>query len=169
MTGLFWLIFGIVFALVMVAVGVGLVFVEKGQKSKMFRRLAKPRPDRQRSNAPRVPVLAEIGGPNKRSPWERIAGIEFLTRQLAAADLEWNARGLALAMAALAVTGAVVGSGWRVLIYTHVSSIGLAAILGSLPYLYVVRKKNARRSGHVVDGSRIPHGYQSANEPCSQV
>src|SRR5258708_24229524 len=144
MTGLFWVVFGSVFGLVMVGVGVGLAFVEKGRKSKMFSRLAKPRPAQQQDTGPRVPVLSEIGGPNKRSPWERIAGIEFLSRQLAAADLEWNARGLALTMAALAVAGAVVGSGWRVLIYPLISSAGLAAILALLPYLYVVRKKNSR-------------------------
>src|SRR5258708_2050084 len=144
MTTPFWLIFGIIFALVMLAVGMGLAFVEKGRKSKMFRRLAKPRPAQQLSNGPRVPVLTEIAGQNKRSQWGRIPGVEFLARQLAAADLEWNARGLAGAMAALAVAGALVGSGWHVLIYPLVSSIGLAAILALLPYLYVVRKKNAR-------------------------
>ena len=144
MPSLYWLIFGIIFALVMLAVGVALAFIETKQKSGLFRRLGKSRVTRVAANVPSIPVLIETTPQRKQSEWRRLTGIAFLARQLGAADLEWNPDIMAVAMIALATAGALVGMYWRVLIYAWASSVGLAAVLALLPYLYVVRKKNAR-------------------------
>ncbi len=137
-------LFFCVLAVALVAIAVGLNFMEaqrRKQVRQMLRTVEGKPADQQLST-----ILNESGENEdplalaiSRSPWAQ--GVEETLRQ---SGLNWSPKHLL----ALTVAGALVGFilGWRfhILAYSWLSLLALGAAGGSVPYLFVRQKRSAR-------------------------
>ncbi len=135
--------FLVIFALVLIAVSVGWSFLEAQRKKKVVGMLQTVTGE---TIVSETTVLKEAGG--EEDPLTQLVARFNLTQKLQAriqqAGLDWSVGKFLLMTAAGMVIGALVGLRFKILIFQWSSSIGLALILGFLPYVYVMRKRTAR-------------------------
>ncbi len=135
--------FLVIFALVLIAVSVGWSFLEAQRKKKVVGMLQTVTGE---TIVSETTVLKEAGG--EEDPLTQLVARFNLTQKLQAriqqAGLDWSVGKFLLLTAAGMVIGALVGLRFKILIFQWSSSIGLALILGFLPYVYVMRKRTAR-------------------------
>ncbi len=135
--------FLVIFALVLIAVSVGWSFLEAQRKKKVVGMLQTVTGE---TIVSETTVLKEAGG--EEDPLTQLVARFNLTQKLQAriqqAGLDWSVGKFLLMTAAGIVIGALVGLRFKILIFQWSSSIGLALILGFLPYVYVMRKRTAR-------------------------
>ena len=143
LTGLYWMIFGIVVAVSLAAAGAGYFFVEGRHKSEALRRLGRLSTS---NSAPsrRPSAVLDDAQRKRRAALARIPGMTFLGRRIAGAGLDWDPRVLTGFVSLLAVAGACLGTVWNVFVYPWLSIAGLAAAVGGLPYGYVMRQYKKR-------------------------
>lgn len=135
--------FLVIFALVLIAVSVGWSFLEAQRKKKVVGMLQTVTGE---TIVSETTVLKEAG--EQEDPLTQLVARFNLTQKLQAriqqAGLDWSVGKFLLLTAAGMVIGAIVGLRFKILIFQWSSSIGLALILGVLPYLYVMRKRTVR-------------------------
>lgn len=143
-----WLVivFLVMFAIVVVAVSVGLRYLEIQQKKKVAGAIAVVKEEQVMSRD--ESVLRTMDGDD---PWGRAAGffghfdlykkIEVATEQAA---LGWKPAPVVAAMVGLAVLGAFIGSVFPVFVFTWTSMLFLSIGLGGLPWFYLNFKRNSR-------------------------
>lgn len=135
--------FLVIFALVLIAVSVGWSFLEAQRKKKVVGMLQTVTGE---TIVSETTVLKEAG--EQEDPLTQLVARFNLTQKLQAriqqAGLDWSVGKFLLLTAAGMVIGAIVGLRFKILIFQWSSSIGLALILGVMPYLYVMRKRTVR-------------------------
>jgi tight adherence protein B len=145
MPALFWVVFGSVFAIVLIGTMAAMSYSGKSQKRAMMQRLGNGKTAQKRTEAAAAAVLYDAAGPaTKTPPLQRIPGVGLIGRQIAAAGLEWKPEIVVLSIAGLAFLGMVLGSRIPVLIFPELSAAVLAIVLGALPYVYIARKRDKR-------------------------
>jgi tight adherence protein B len=139
-----WLLvaFFFLFAVVLVAVALGLKFIEdlrKRQVTGMIKTV---------SGEPEIPattILVEPGnGPTLASLLEKSPVTRILQASIQQAGLEWKASQLLVAMVGLGVTAAFIGLLWNFLENRTLSALVLGLLFASMPYFYVRSKRKAR-------------------------
>ena len=135
--------FGI-FAIILIAFSVGWSAVEAQRKKKVVGMLETVAG---KTGEVQTTVLKDAGGEQQGTLDRLVAGLDFsskLQAQLQQAGLDWSASKLLLVTGVAATIGAVLGLRLKVLIVPSLSSAALALVLGSLPYLWVLRKRSKR-------------------------
>jgi tight adherence protein B len=131
------------FVITMIAVAVGLRFMESKQKEQVNRVLRTVAPltaeVRVRPVAGYAPSLE-----GAQTGLLKFPAIRTMQEWIYTAGLTWKVEGLLGLMAILAVGGAILGWRWHVLIYPDLSSAAMALIMGSLPVLFVKAKRKKR-------------------------
>ena len=139
-------VFLIMFAIVAVAVGVGLRFVEIQQKKKVAGAIAIVKEEREAVKREKI-----LRGMDVNDPWRTPAGVlakfdfyKSVEEKVEQSALGWNPAAVVVAMLLMAAAGALLGTIFPVLVFTWASVLGLALALGALPLLYVKFKANSR-------------------------
>lgn len=137
-------IFLAVFGAMLIAFGLGLRLLEGESRKKRAGVLAGPDDI---AAMPESPVLVEY----TRGAENRISSIldrwnipEKLQTRIQQAGMTWTWMGLLGAMAGCGIAGALIALKLRVLFSAPLSAVALAFLFGSLPYLYVGRKRRQR-------------------------
>ncbi len=134
-----------VFALVMVAVSVAWNFLESQRKKKVVGMLETVAGDKVVTE---TTVLKDASGEAQQDVLSRLAGNLDITAKLQAqiqqAGLDWTIGKLVAIMAVAGLVGAVVGFRFNPLIIPAVSIIAMLILFGSLPYLFILRKRGKR-------------------------
>jgi tight adherence protein B len=146
MPALFWAIFGFVLGIVLVAAVAVQSYTARSQKRTIMQRLSAGESAPRKTQASGSgSVLYEQGRPAaKKTLVQWIPGVDFIGTQITAAGLDWSPSIAVLSMASLAIVGMIIGSNVRVLLFPEASAAALALVLGSLPYLYIARKRKGR-------------------------
>lgn len=143
-----WLIviFLVMFAVVVVAVSVGLRYVEIQQKKKVAGVVAIVNQQHEAVRSANVLRDASID-----DPWDRPAVVfsklnfyQKVEEAISQAALSWHPAAVISAMLVLGMAGALIGLKLRVLVFSWASSLGLGLALGFFPWFYLNLKRNAR-------------------------
>ena len=139
-------VFLIMFAIVAVAVGVGLRFVEIQQKKKVAGAIAIVKEEREAVKREKI-----LRGMDVNDPWRTPAGVlakfdfyKSVEEKVEQSALGWNPAAVVVAMLLMAAAGALLGTIFPLLVFTWASVLGLALAVGALPLLYVKFKANSR-------------------------
>jgi tight adherence protein B len=135
--------FLVIFALVLIAVSVGWSFLEAQRKKKVVGMLQTVAGEAIVTETTILKDAGEEGDPLT----QLVARFNFtqkLQAQIQQAGLDWSVGKLLLISAVGVIVGAVLGLRFKILIFEWSSSIGLALILGAVPFLYVMRKRASR-------------------------
>lgn len=139
-----WLVlFVVMFALVLLAVSLGLRLLE-AERKKRVAGILQTVAGRIYSEEARILVRQAVGASKLEAAvarWPVTGKLEKFIRQ---AGLNWNPVQVLLASALLALAGALAGTQVRVLMLPWLSSAGLALALGGLP-LFLISRRRARR------------------------
>lgn len=140
------LVFLVMFAVVVVAVSVGLRYLEIQQKKKVAGAIAIVKEEQVMSRD--ESVLRTLDG---EDPWDKAAGVlgdfdlyKKIEEAVEQAALGWKPAPMLAAMAGLAVLGALLGSVFPVFVFTWTSMLFLAIGFGGLPWFYLNFKRNSR-------------------------
>ncbi len=137
------LVFLVIFALVLVAVGLGFSFVESRRKQHV-RGMLQGVVEEQESLI--ASVLMKPAAPDDAiakllARFNFTRGFELRLEQ---AGLDWTVGRLFVSMAMTGLIGLLVGLKLRVLFLPSLSSAALACVFAILPYMYVLRKRGKR-------------------------
>ncbi len=143
MTALFITVFLVIFALVLLAVGLGFIVIESRRKKKVTGMLQSVVAEEDLSIASVLMKPAVPDDPIARL-LARFNFTKILTIRLAQAGLEWTVGGLLTAMSIAGLVGLLIGLKVRILILPSLSAIVLACIFGMLPYFFVLHKRRKR-------------------------
>jgi len=135
--------FGI-FAIVLIAVSVGWSALEARRQKKVVGMLQTVAG---KSAVVETTVLKEAGGGRPDLLTRLVSGLNLSTKlqtKIQQAGLDWSVGTLILAMGVAATIGGLLGLRFKILIVPALSCAAAALILGSVPYLYVVRKRAKR-------------------------
>lgn len=136
--------FLVIFALVLIAVSVGWGFLEAQRKKKVVGMLQTVAGE---TVVTETTILKE-SGEGEEDPLTRFIGkfniAEKIQSNIQQAGLDWSINRLLILTGVAVIAGALIGLRFRVLMFQTASSIGLAVLLGAMPYLYVLRKKKKR-------------------------
>ncbi|MFB3778295.1 MAG: type II secretion system F family protein [Bryobacteraceae bacterium] len=135
--------FGI-FAVVLIAVSLGLTAVEAQRKKKVVGMLETVAG---KTATVETTILKDAHGIREDVLTRLAAALNLnvkLQAQIQQAGLDWTVGKLLLAMGVGAVVGALLGLRVKVLIMPFLSSAALALVCGSLPYLWVLQKRSKR-------------------------
>ena len=136
------LVFAGLFAIVLVAIAFGLKFIEdarKRQVSGMIRTVSGEAVAESYTS-----VLRPLEEDSLSQTFRELPFAGKWERTLKQAGLTWSVQHLVMLMVAGAVIGLLLGGFVRILGNPFVSRIGLALLLGTLPYLHVLRKRTKR-------------------------
>jgi len=137
------LLFGIVLALTLLAVGVALRFLESSDKKKLEEIL-----QRTVGGVAAAKVTAIFMNDSKGDLWKRIVAASNLMKQLEVklqqADLNWSAARMLATMAASGVVGVLLATRVSGLVTFTIAALVLGAVFALLPLLYVLQKRNRR-------------------------
>lgn len=136
----FIVVFLVLFAIILVVVGLGLRYFEAERKKKVSQILSAT------SDQPVQPEANLLTG-DKSAPLLALSELPLmkgLAVKIQQAGLTWSPLGLLAAMAVGAVVGFFVGSFVRVSVLREAAAIGFALLFGSLPYLYMMRIRRKR-------------------------
>ena len=134
--------FLLLFALTTLVISLGFKFLETQRRKKVTEMLEVATG---RAAMPETKVLIDSAPPAGFS--RLLAGLNLgrrLEAQIQQAGLNWKLSALLAQMALAAALGAFIGVMTRLLISPWTSALALGALLGLLPYLYVVRKRRRR-------------------------
>ncbi|MCS7314508.1 MAG: type II secretion system F family protein [Bryobacterales bacterium] len=140
---LWLLLFVVMFALVLLAVSLGLRLLEAERKKRVAGMLQTVA-GRIYAEEARILVREATGLSKLESAlarWPVTANLDKFIRQ---AGLDWNPVQVVIVSALLAAVGALAGTQLRILMLPWLSSLGLALVLGGLP-LFVISRRRARR------------------------
>jgi tight adherence protein B len=133
-----------VFAVILITVSVGWSALEARRKKKVVGMLETVAG---RTESSETTVLKDAVG-NRIDLLTRLATSLNLSTKLQTriqqAGLDWSVGALLLAMAVGAIIGAVLGLRVKVLLLPALSSAALAVVGGSVPYLWILHKRNKR-------------------------
>lgn len=133
-----------IFALVLIAVSVGWSFVEAQRKKKVVGMLQTVAGETVVTET----TILKDGRDGDGDPLGRFINKFNVTRKLQAliqqAGLDWTVNRLLILTCVGIVAGALLGLKFKILLFPLASSAGLALLFGSLPYIYVVRKRTKR-------------------------
>ncbi|MBI2685863.1 MAG: type II secretion system F family protein [Acidobacteria bacterium] len=139
-------IFLVMFAIVTVAVSVGLRFLEVQQKKRVAGAVAVVKEELVSTQT--ESVLRAMGQDN---PWDAPAGVlahfdvfKTIEEKVEQSALGWNAAAVVVAMATLGVLGVLLGYVFPVLVFRWASMIGLGLGLGWLPWFWILFKRSQR-------------------------
>src|ERR1039457_3243605 len=136
--------FMVVFALVLLAVSVGLKFFDARRKSQVAEMLQTA------SGEPVIVVTNLLKDIDFEKPtgFKRVlASFQFskhAQQQIQQAGLSWSSARLITAMGLAMIPGLGLGVWWRILLNGPTSAVVFALITGSIPYLIVRHKRKAR-------------------------
>jgi len=138
--------FVVIFALTMLAVSVGMKFLEGRRKKKVVDMLHTASGE---ADVSVTSLLKEIDS-DKPAGWSRLVGsLRFsrhATEQIQQAGLNWSASRLIAAMGLAMIPGFGIGSVIPFLFNGPTTAITLALLFGLAPYLFVRRKRRQRLS-----------------------
>jgi tight adherence protein B len=137
-------LFLVIFGIILLAISVGLRFVEGQKKDQLEGMLKSLEVEVRRSE---VKVLKERNASPLDSGRALFANMGFyshLENLLRSGASSWHPVGVIIAMLALAGVGALAGYNVRVLVFKELSAAALALALGFLPYFIVKRKSTSR-------------------------
>lgn len=144
MPSILFLLFLVILAIVLVACALAFAFLEKQRKkqvSGLLRTVSAEDVDE-----PRVSILSEQ--PGQRGPvaatLERLRLGQGLQTNISQAGLDWDANQVVVVMLVLSVVGFMLGFKFHILLLPVLSNLGLALVLGALPYLYIRFKRKRR-------------------------
>lgn len=139
-------VFLVMFAVVVMAVSVGLRYLEVQQKKRVAGAIAIVK--EQQAQQQRDSVLRSI---EDDDPWAKPASFlgnfdiyRNVSEAIDQAALGWNPVAAILAMAGLGAAGVLLGSVVPVLVFPWASMLGLGLAFGFLPWLYINFKRNKR-------------------------
>ncbi len=137
------LLFGVVLALTLLAVGLALRFLESSDKKKVEEIL-----QRTVGGVAAAKVTAIFMNDSKGDVWKRfVAGsnlIKQLEIKLQQADLNWSAGRMLGTMAACGAAGVLLATRFSGLVTFAVAALVLGAVFALLPLLFVLQKRNRR-------------------------
>lgn len=135
-------IFLFLFAVVLAMIGVGFKVVESQRKKRVAEMLHSPSADITFYD---TNLLNEPGERDDLlGALSELPVVKRLDRQIRQAGLEWSAIAAIAAMAIGALVGAFLGLRVPVPIFREFAMVALACLFGSLPYLYIRRKRSKR-------------------------
>ncbi len=144
MPPLFWLVFGILFAVVLAGTFLSVSYTETSEKRTLIQRIGSAGKPQQKARPSRVILEHDREAAAADSFLQRLPFVRLLARQIAAAGLDWQPGPVLLSMLGLALVGAFAGMRLRLLIFPALSAAGLGLFLASLPYQIIVRKRAKR-------------------------
>jgi tight adherence protein B len=136
--------FGVLFALVLLAVSVGLKFFDARRKKQVAEMLHTA------SGEPVVVVtnlLKEVEEEKPHGFKRALASLQFsrhAQQQIQQAGLSWSSARLITAMALAMIPGLGLGAVWKIILNGPTSAVIFALVTGSIPYLIVRHKRKAR-------------------------
>jgi len=136
--------FIVVFALILMAVSVGLKFFDARRKSQMVNMLQTAAGE---SVVAITSLLKEIEPENPGGLKQLVSSLHFARHaqvQIMQAGLTWSSTRLVSIMGILAIAGFVVGFVLPAPVGGFIVSVVLAVLLGAAPYLYIRRKRKKR-------------------------
>ena len=136
--------FIVVFALILMAVSVGLKFFDARRKSQMVNMLQTAAGE---AVVTITNLLKEIEPENPGGLKQLVSSLHFARHakvQIMQAGLTWSPTRLIMIMAGLALAGCVAGFFLPAFLGGILASIALAIVLGVIPYLYVRRTRKKR-------------------------
>ncbi|MDQ2898866.1 MAG: type II secretion system F family protein [Acidobacteriota bacterium] len=143
MPGLLVIVFLVIFALVLVAVGLGFSYLESSRKKRVRGMLQGVVEQEEVAS-----TFALMKPPAAEDPIAKLLErFDFTKRvriRLEQAGLEWTVGRLFLTMGITAAIGLAIGLKVRVLVLPSLSAVALAILFGTLPYFYVSRKRRQR-------------------------
>ncbi|MGI8988721.1 MAG: type II secretion system F family protein [Bryobacteraceae bacterium] len=143
MPGMLILVFLVIFALVLVAVGFGLGYLESLRKKRvrgMLQGVEAP----EEVSSPYVLMKAPAADDVIAKLLGRFNFTKRVRIRLEQAGLEWTVGRLALTMGIAMAIGLAIGLRIRVLVLPSLSAVALATLFGMAPYFYVLRKRRQR-------------------------
>lgn len=146
MSVLLLLVFFVIFAVVLVAVGMGFSYFE-GKRKQHVRGMLQGVVEEQESLIASVlmkPAAPDDAMAKLLAHFNFTRGFELRLEQ---AGLEWTVGRLFISMAMFGLVGLLVGLKVRVLFLPSLSSAALASVFAILPYMYVLRKRTKRLAG----------------------
>jgi tight adherence protein B len=136
--------FIILFALVLLAVSVGLKFFDARRKKQVVDMLQTAAGE----NVPGITTLLKEIEPDKPTGIKALLrSVEFTRHaqeQLQQAGMTWSSTRLLTLMALMTIPGFALGILWPVILTGPVTGVVLAAIFGAMPYLFVRHKRKVR-------------------------
>jgi tight adherence protein B len=137
------LLFIVMLGLVMLAISLGLRLLEAERKKRVgaILRAVQTSPYWREQTATVVRAQPRIAVPQRLAQSQHFRRLELWIRQ---AGLDWEPGQVLLWALLLAVAGALLGTKLRILMFTLPSVVGMAALMGSLPFLYLWRKRATR-------------------------
>lgn len=137
------IIFLVLFAVILVAISLGYRFLETQRKKQVAGML-----DVAAGNVTEPGETSILVDRTTENPFDTVlkkaAFTARLGRMIQQAGLQWTVSRLLISMGVGAVVGAVIGITFRPVGFLILSIIGMALLLGSLPYLYLRFKRNQR-------------------------
>jgi tight adherence protein B len=135
-------VFLFLFAVVLAMIGVGFKVIESQRKKKVAEMLHNPSADITFYD---TNLLNEPGERDDLlGALSELPVVKSLDRQIRQAGLEWSAIAAIAAMAIGALVGAFLGLRVPVPIFREFAMVALGCLFGSLPYLYIRRKRSKR-------------------------
>lgn len=143
MTAVIIVSFLIIFAFVLMAIGVGAKFVEAQRKKSVTQMLHTV--EGKTAEVRQVRILTERGQQGEFEQWLKNLDLSRgLATRIQQAGLDWNPAGLMFMMAAGAVIGFLLGSRIPVVVFTWTSELALALLFGFAPYIYLAQQRKKR-------------------------
>ncbi|MGB9604258.1 MAG: type II secretion system F family protein [Bryobacteraceae bacterium] len=137
------LLFIVMFALVLLAVSLGLRLLEAERKKRVASMLQTVA-GRIYPAETRILLREAVGVSRLESALARWPAIGKLERWIRQAGMEWNPVQAMLMAAVLAIVGAIAGTQVKVLLLPGLSSVALALAFGGFPF-FVISRRRARR------------------------
>jgi tight adherence protein B len=133
-------LFLVLFALVLLVVGLGLRVLEAERKRRVTQalRTASGEPD---FREPSVLIEEAEAGARRIS---ELPIVHFLEARIQQAGLNWTVKGLVIATVIFAAIGGLLGSRVQVPVFREFATLGFALLGGCLPYLYLSFKRRKR-------------------------
>lgn len=143
--GLVILAFFVIFAVALLAVSMGMKYLEAQRTQQMEKILRTV--DGEEVVIGTEEVIAQ-GASSREGPLdELLKQFGFFNRldaSIQQSGLEWSLTRFLAMTVLLVVAGALIGTKVRILLLWQLSSAAMACILGCLPYLYIMRKRSTR-------------------------
>lgn len=139
------LAFFVIFAVALLAVSMGMKYLE-GQRTKQMEKILRT-VDGEEVVIGTEEVIGD-GGSNRDGPLDDLLKqFNFMSRldaSIQQSGLDWSLTRFLVMTVILVVGGALLGTQVRILLMWHLSAVAMACILGCLPYLYIMRKRSVR-------------------------
>src|SRR5206468_1543538 len=138
------LLFLVLLAIVLIACALAFAFVEKQRKKQVTGVLRAV--SGEDADEPKVTLLSEqaVQKTGLATALEHFQVEQKLQTNISQAGLTWDSKQLLVAMLVLGGLGFLLAFKFNILLVSGLSNVALALILGSLPYIYVRKKRKKR-------------------------